>query len=277
MVLNVLIFLYILLMIRFFVFALLLSSSLFAGERSFETAIQLIENQRSKEAFCAFFEAIDIQEHSFSGEEVYDDHMKVCIPLYLESMYDDRAAEKLEKELEARKLYVTASHPLNILLGCSSANKGCFSAFFKHVYEPIQTHLDSYLAWKVRGMVCVKIFEASSSMEERLLYKKRAIDCFQKAYQRLPEDMLLAVKILFFAQENQQEELFCAKKIFFECTRRPLLVSFVSKRGMQQVVREYVDLAMYKEVRQMLALYKQLFGYSRAMDEIELSIDCYKE
>jgi hypothetical protein len=82
----------------------------------------------------------------------------------------------------------------------------------------------------------------------------------------------LAVKILFFTQGMEQEERFYAKKIFKNCMKRPLNAEWVSKVSMQQVLREFMDLKMYNETREMLVLYDSLFGYSRAIEEMQMEL-----
>lgn len=238
---------------------------------AYEKSIALIEVQRLKEGCLSFLEAIHPSEAPTACEESWDANMRSVLPLYLTAQSAEEE-EQLEKELVKRTHSLDASHPLFILVGCLEGNKGLFSSLFSHAYMPIHTNPDSYLAWKVRGVLYGKIFEASSSLEERIFYKNKAMECFLSAYAQLPEDMKLAEKILFFTQGLEQEERCYARKIFKSCMRRPLKGGWISKAAMQQVIREFMDLKMYDEVQEMIVLYDSFFGYSRMILDIQTEL-----
>ena len=238
---------------------------------AYEKSLALLEVQRSKEGCLSFLEAIQPHGENRMCEGALDGHMQAVLPLYLIAEGDSEQAA-LKKELEKRALMVDSSHPLFIVIGCLEGNKGLLSSLFSHAYKSIYTHPHSYLAWKVRGMLYIKIFESSSSLEERMLYQRKALECFQLAYAQLPEDMKLAEKIFFFSRALEQEARRYANNIFNNCMRRPLQKEWISKTAMQQVIREFIDLKMYNEVQEMIVLYESFFGYSRMMTDIQTEL-----
>ena len=236
-----------------------------------EKAAALMNLQRSREGFITFLSAIESSPES-EKTELFDAHMEALLPLYLASKENEEGMVRLEKELIERESYVESTHPLFIIKGCVLANKGQFSSLFTQSFRPILAHSDSYLAWKVRGMLYIKVFEASSGLEERICYKSKALECFMRAYQKIPEDMGLALKILFFTQGMEKEEECYALKIFKSARSRSLKKEWMSKSHLQQVIREFLDIKMYEEAQELMVTYDTLFGYSRAIDEMQIAL-----
>ena len=229
-----------------------------------EKAALLAKKQCMKEAFLCFLEALP--EGELVQEDSLDGALNYALPLYLKANRESAAQEELEKYI-ASSSFLSSTHPLHIIQACLEANKGHFQSFFTLAFPPIEHHPASYLAWKVRGMVCLQIFEMSSSLDERERFKKQAIDCFMKAFELMPEDQFLAIRILYFGRDKDAERY--AQVIEKALLSRPLRSKWIQRSDMLDIIAEFLEIKQYDFFDRLALLYESFFGMSRSLNELK--------
>lgn len=227
----------------------------------YQQAKIFLQLQHNKEACQAFLAAL-----SYDGphvlEESLDAPTKIFLPMYLFSDLEGQEAFLKEKLKDVKK-----DHPLYMMYGGLLANRGDFAAFFSIVYDSCLAHPDSFFTWNIRGMLAARIFEASDQLEERKMYQKQAIEYFLLAFEKMPVDMRLALRVLFFAQGDEKKQY--ALRLY-TCMQKCVLQSnLVNRLLFQEVMIEFLNLNLYEQVTSMMKQYEALFGYSRAVQELK--------
>lgn len=173
-----------------------------------EKAKLLSRDQRQKEAQEIFLEALErcpVLNGRISPEEeavVYS-----IFPLYVKASSSEENTNTLEKE--TRKILEKYPEFLSLkyFLAAVSANKNDFVAFFDQFYQAYMERPDCYLAWKMRGVLHLRIFEASSEEGARLKHRDQAVAFLKKAFSIQPQDASLIAKLIFLLPAEEKKML----------------------------------------------------------------------
>lgn len=163
-----------------------------------EKAKLLFADQQQMEACDVFLGAlshVNVEREEVSTGEV--SAFQSLFPVYEASL---RCAEDCEKLIQQAENLLQA-HPdyvsMELYVAAGLANMGSMVSFFERFFHAFQHRSDSFLAWKTRGVLHLRLYEASPGNEERSLHRTEAVHCFQEAFRKQPQDSLLLIKILF--------------------------------------------------------------------------------
>lgn len=172
-------------------------------EKGFKTFLELLGKIKTKTA------------PSMSKEEKV--HYEKALATYL----DHRGG----KPLEIAKKIVTEfspisnkqpnAHHLAYILAAAHANLGQFEKFFDLFYRSYRFYPDHFLAYKVKAVLHVKLFEKCHDTSDREFHRKEILTSLSKALERQPKDTSLYKFLILFSSEEQKAEILrtCLNKI----------------------------------------------------------------
>ncbi|MCH9626651.1 MAG: hypothetical protein S4CHLAM2_02770 [Chlamydiales bacterium] len=166
------------------------------------------EMNRAFEHFVMALKAVDRTEApELCAEEkkVYEE----ALQMYIEGGGSDPI--RLAEELLASYGQKADAHPewmhLNFLIATAWANLGKFEDFFVRFYNAYPFLGETFLAYKTRGILYLRLSQYTSSTKERGLYQKEAFVCLTEALSRNPKDGSLYKVLIFLAKDEKKDSL----------------------------------------------------------------------
>ena len=235
-----------------------------------EKAKLLCKDQKLSEAQEAFLEAIAIYPirdvGAVSAEE--RDEIRSMIPLYLAASGSEENTKKLELQTQ-KKLN---DHPRNssfkYFLAAVSANRNDFVSFFDQFYQAYMERPDSYLAWKMRGVLHLRLFEGSSAENLRIYHRERAVEFLQTAFSREPQDGSLIAKLVFLLPQQQRKNLL--EKVFQDVSQMDVPLQ---RSECIYLVKEAISVRSIDVAKKLIGKANIWYEYSRAIQELSVQVD----
>jgi tetratricopeptide (TPR) repeat protein len=235
-----------------------------------EKAKLLFVDQQQMESQDVFLQAL--QQAIPMKEEATEDEASLFQSLfssYEESLRSPDACVKLveqaEEALKKHKDYTS----IEFYVAAGLANRGRFTSFYDRFFHAFLHRSGSFLAWKTRGVLHLRLYEASSSDEMRVLHRKEAVACFQEAFRRQPQDASLLVKLVFILPCEE-------KKLFLEKVADDFVrLQTPPKRGdCFFLIEQALDVQATESAKKLIDKARVWYQYSRALNDLSERYDC---
>ena len=169
----------------------------------------LYANQQHVEALELFLETLENVPRSnlkpSKKEEVFFDSFFSLYEGALSSYEEcEKFVEESKKAYENNPTYAS----LELYVSAGLANCGEFCEFFDAFSHAYQLRSDSFLSWKILGVIHVRLYEASSSEARRALHREKSVYCLKNAFSRKSSDTTLLVKMVFITPKEERLALF---------------------------------------------------------------------
>lgn len=177
----------------------------------YELALAFYQDQEVDQAFFHFLESLKGiptgAEYRLSEKES---------ALYTEAL-EDYLARSVSDPIQAAQMllqkYGEAADQnrhfvyLNFLMATAYANLGKYEDFFERFYKGYGYLHDSFLAYKTKGILYLRLSHHGKSAEERQLFQKEAFDCLTIALNRNSQDSSLYKVLIFLAKDEKKNAL----------------------------------------------------------------------
>ena len=245
--------------------ALILATS--EAEKSrllYELALAYFQDQETEKAFLHFLEALKWVEAKtpppmdFTESSLYNR----ALDLYLSGESADptlRAKELLESYGECAAQNPHYLH-LNFLVATAFANLGRYGEFFERFYKGYAYLQQSFLAYKTRGILCVRLSQHCKSSDLRCILRGEAMHYLTHALNLKPNDPSLYRTLVFLAKDEKNEEM-----ILTYLQRLIENQVGIARGDICLYVKEAVALGDYKLGQALIDLAKRFYEYSRAL------------
>ncbi len=188
------------------------------GDLYVKLAQAYLMDQNLEQAFFAFLKALDSPSDLISkakdplssqDESLYREALKI----YLEHN-GPAAPQENGKKILAQYGEISRQHPeyylLNFIMAAAYANLGQFSPFFETFYSSYKALPDHYLAYKIKAVIHIKIYERTGDLNEKEAQRKAILQNVEKAIKINQEDPGLYKFIMVFASENERQQVVTA-------------------------------------------------------------------
>lgn len=237
-------------------------------------ALKSLRDQDQEKAFRTFLRALDegkkIQATAPTEEErrLYNLALKV----YLEG-----AATPQETAVQILKTYSEAvqEHPeffeLSLVMATAYGNLGRFEEFFNIFYRACSACPDHYLAWKMKAVLHIKLFERCRNKEEREAERSAIRLNVQQALQKNSQDIgLYKLWLLFAEEQNKHRELVaCLNKILDS----PMIMT---RSDLSFFAQQTLDARQFELTQRLIDKGRNWYPYSRCLDSVQLALDEFK-
>lgn len=168
-------------------------------------------DQEDEKAFKTYLEALDDAPKRTPPTETPEEKK-----LYAEALrtYLDNtgpAAHEAASKIREKYASILALHPdyyhLNFIVAAAYANLGVFDEFFDKFYRSYQYFPDSFMAYKTKAILNVKIYEKARNAQEREVIGKRVYENAVKANQLNDKDASLYRMMITFAPEQDHDQI----------------------------------------------------------------------
>lgn len=157
---------------------------------------------------------------------------------------------------------------LNFLVASAHANLGLFDDFFERFFVSYERYPDYFLAYKIRGLLHVKLFERLSDSSEREEQRSLALTYLQKAVAIKPEDHSLYRMIIALSRsEDKHLVVVTSLKAMTDAD------IMVPRRDIYFYVQQAVEVGEEDLARLFLDKTKCWYQYSRIIDAAEQLIE----
>lgn len=222
-------------------------------------------DQELEQAFIHFIKALEIhpieRKYPLLSEEEKNVYEQAFL-LYLAGIGKDpmMGSKKLLEEFET----IQHDHPgylhLEFLLSTAYANLEKYDLFFERFFSGYPYFADTYLAYKTKGILHLKLSQLSSNESIRKESKQAAKRELEQALVKNPQDSSLYKILLFLAKEKKEEEN------MLSYLQQILLYEVAIPRGdIFFYVQESIALEQFQLAQQLIDLTKKYYPYSRAI------------
>jgi len=229
----------------------------------------LYANQQHVEALELFLDVIEkvVPTQSLSSKEE-DIVFNSLFPLYEGALASHEECEKFVET--SKKAY--AENPsfssLELYICAGLANCGRFCEFFDAFFHAYQSRSDSFLAWKILGVIHLRLYEASSNEAVRALHREKAVFCLRNAFKKRSEDGTILVKMVFITPKEERQKLFDEIIEYLEAMHTPLRRSecfFLIEEALQARAVGFAKRCIVKA--------QSWYSYSRALRQFTKQIE----
>ncbi len=214
----------------------LLTLSLSASESELKSAISLFENELSEissesrkselhyqlanafyhdqevdKAFQHFLLALKSVENKPQPQMSAEEKMlyEAALGVYLKGTGNDPA--RVAKQMLDNYEESAEAHPewmhLNFLMATAYANLGRYDIFFDRFYQGFPYLGETFLAYKTRGILYLRLAQHAISPEERYTYHEEAMRQLTSALERNKNDSGLYKLLIFLAKDEKTDAL----------------------------------------------------------------------
>jgi hypothetical protein len=180
--------------------------------------------------------------------------------------------------LQIKQTYapIMAQHPtyyqLNFILAAAYANLSMFEEFFNRFYTSYQYYPDSYMAYKTKAILNLKLYEKAPS-EGREPLRQQIILNTAKASSKNPQDASLYRILIAFAEDKERPKV--TKQVIDKLIAQNIMVP---RNDILFYVKEAADQGNCDLAEQFLEKVKQWYAYSRSIEVAqEYLLECRKK
>jgi hypothetical protein len=229
--------------------------------------IKLFEEQEVDKAFVCFLDLLKNQTQAQTSLPLNLPQELVTLYLKWSRDYHIDDAQKLEQAC----LPLIDQAEVRFLLAAIYANQGKWALFTKSFAEGYPLFFDSFLAYKIRGVLCYRLAQRSPRGKERERFTYQALDFLTQAQQLLPQDPSLYKLLITLAKETDEPEQ--VRQILLKLADTRVLVA---RSDIPVYVHEAVNLAEYACAQQIIDTAKEGYSYSRALIEAQAYLNQYR-
>jgi len=176
-----------------------------------EQAVVYYKDQHRKEAFQVYLQALEqtlpqCQEPTVAPEDrfFYEEGLKIALD-------PERSAREAGVEIRRRYAPKIALHDeyylTNFLVASAYANLGMFEEFFSRFYHSYQQHPDSFLAYKAKAILHIKLYERARTPAEKEMERCAILENMDRALEKYPLDSSLYKLMVVFASDQQRSQV----------------------------------------------------------------------
>lgn len=182
----------------------------FKGEWLMRLALAHYRDQDDVAAFSSYLaalEAVDalpIEQGTPSSEE--SSYCEKALNLYLN--VEGKPVREMAVHLGQTYRPIVEAHPeyhmLDFYVSAAYANLGMFDEFFERFFRCYQIYPRSFMAYKTKGILHLKLFERLVDTGQKETQRSLALRCFQRAKEENPQDSSLYRLAVTFASPGQR-------------------------------------------------------------------------
>lgn len=168
-------------------------------------------DQEIDKAFQHFLCALKLISQEPAPEMCLEEkrHYEAALADYLNGAGSDPV--KLAKQLLEAYGAAADANPewihLNFLIATAYANLGQYDTFFDRFFRGYRYLGDTFLAYKTRGVLYLRLAQHGRSPEERHADREEAFNCLTRALDRNPIDSSLYKVLIFLAKDEKNDAL----------------------------------------------------------------------
>jgi tetratricopeptide (TPR) repeat protein len=230
-----------------------------------EKAKEAYREQRHIEAQEIFLEALSLctTEEKTAPSPEEEQVVELLVPMYASSSGSLEKAQKLAEEV----MDLSKKHPDFYLLGFFEAsvyaNRGEFVSFFDTFFKAYKKHPDFFLALKMKRVLHLRLFEASSNEALRIWHRDQAVIFFQKAFLKRPSDASLLVKLVFLLPNEEK------KKLLESVSDDIVHIEIPLQRGeCMYLIQQALELRCIEVAKRLIEKAHIWYQYSRALQDL---------
>ncbi len=224
------------------------------AEAHYRLAIAYYIDQELDEAFKHFLLALDTVE---TKKPRSLDKCREAIDFYVSQAGSDpiRAATQLLTRYKDN-----TSKEMAFILSMSYANLGEYGTFFKDFFEGFPYYSESFLAYKTRGILALRLAQHEKEQRQSSCYRQKAFEHLEAALASYPYDASLYKVLIFLAKEDNNDALIAnyLQKIVEHTVK-------IARADIYLYVREAVTLDELDIAQKMINQAKVYYEYSRAL------------
>ncbi len=234
------------------------------GELHYKLACAYCADQEMDRAFEHFLMALKtvdvlpVPEMGAEEKTVYES----ALATYLKGAGSDPV--RLAETLCASYGELATTHPdwihLNFLIATALANLGQFEDFFARFYKGYSFLGETFLAFKTRGILYLRLSQHTPSMKERGRYQKEASLCLEEALNRNPKDGSLYKVLIFLAKDEKKDSL-----VLHYLQKIVENGAHIARADIYEYVREAVAQEKSALAQQIIDLAQREYAFSRSI------------
>jgi len=164
--------------------------------------------------------------------------------------------EKYAEHADANREWVH----LNFLVATAYANLGLYEDFFERFYHAYSYLGETFLAYKTRGILYLRLSQHGRSAEERHTFQEEAFHYLTLALDRSPKDSSLYKVLIFLAKDEKNDSL-----VLNYLQKMVEHGAHISRGDIYLYVREAVALGESALGQQIIDLARTQYDFSRAI------------
>lgn len=178
------------------------------GKLKAKLALVYYRDQEDEKAFKTYLDALaatkPLKAPPVSDEEkkLYDQALK----LYLD--HGGFSARETAGKIRSEYSPVLALHPnyylLNFIVSSAYANLGMFDEFFERFYVSYQYYPDSYMAYKTKAILHLKLYDRAVSQKDKEVQRNAIFENAKLASEKNEQDASLYRIMINFANESEK-------------------------------------------------------------------------
>lgn len=243
------------------------------GELLTELAVTYYRDQKDELSFKTFMRALDYPSKSTfvtpSSEEL--DLAEKAFHLYTSPKF--RSQQQMSQSLLYEFMPAMQSHSdyhiLNFFIASAYGNLGNFEELFRRFFTSYSMHPDSYMAYKTKAAIAIRLLERSKTDEDRENWRQLVIANAEKALERNVDDIsLFKILIVFTTSEGKPQIVAEVLKTILDEDIK------VSRTDLPFFVQAGLDFEAFDLADRLVQRAGQWYRYSRAVSKL---VDQLKE
>lgn len=215
-------------------------------------------DQELDEAFKHFLFALDFVEPK---EALSLDNSKEAIDFYVSQTGSDPVRAAADLLIRYKE---DTSQQTRFILSMAYANLGQYATFFSDFYEGYPHYAESFLAYKTRGILALRLAQHEKELGRLASYREEAFKHLTTALEHYPYDASLYKVLIFLAKDEKNDALIGTylHKIVDHTVK-------VARADIYLYVREAVTLDDLDIAQALIDQAKEQYEYSRAISAAE--------
>lgn len=238
------------------------------AEKHYKLAMAFIHDQEVDKAFQHFLQALkcipsrETPQMSEEEKTLYE----AALADYLAGAGNDPvriAKQMLEKYAEQADAHPDWIH-LQFLMATAYANLDRFEDFFERFYLSYPYLGETFLAYKTRGILYLRLSQHGRSFDQRHAYQEEALHYLTVALNQNPKDASLYKVLIFLSKDEKNDTVvlhYLQKMIENETS--------ITRGDIYLYVREAVALGEYDLGQQIIDLARKQYDFSRAISSAQ--------
>jgi len=229
----------------------------------------LYANQQHTESLASFVSLIEglnvvNQVPSEHEQAVFDS----LFPLYDGALSSYEQCINFTTESEELFSRNPSYYSLELYVCAGLANSGRFYEFFDKFFHAYQFRCDSYLTWKILGVLHIRLYESSPHEVDRIHHREKATYALKKAFERKGADGSLLVKMVFITPKEKRSILFEEVEAHLEALENPL-----RRNECFYLIEQALQVESLGFAKRCIAKARSWYSYSRALHEFAQQLE----
>lgn len=235
-----------------------------------EKAKLLYKDQKQKEAQEVFLQAVEKcqvrKDDALSPREA--EVLQSLIPLYLAMARSSDETHQFEEKVQEVLRNNPKFYSIKYFLASCAANRNDFVSFFDQFFEAYQERPQFYLAWKMQGVLHLRLFEASSEENARIRHREKAVEFLQKAFSLEPKDASLIAKLVFLLPRIEKKKFL--EDVFHDLSQ---MNNPLQRSECIYLIQQALEVNSIEVAKRLIGKANIWYEYSRAIQELSKQIE----